>query len=63
MNSGLIYSSIGTLSKYGIDSYATILTKIERLVTECGLSEMEAMDTLREYYERQQRWNDKETER
>lgn len=58
MRSGLIYSSIGTLSKYGIDSYATILTKIERLVTECGLSEMEAMDTLRDHYEKQQRWRE-----
>lgn len=56
MNSSLIYKNIGELSKYGIDSYATILTKIERLVVEAGLSELEAMDTLREYYERQQRF-------
>lgn len=64
LNSGLIFSSVGALARYGIDSYATILTKIERLVTEAGMSEMEAMDTLRDYYEKQGRWSDsKETER
>ena len=67
MHSGLIGRSVTALSKYGIDSFATILNKLERLVMEAGLTEEEALEALQVYYERQQeqeRWNDsKENDR
>ena len=57
LNSESITRNISTLARYGFDSFSTILSKLERLVMEAGLTEEEALEALQKHYEELEKTN------